>query len=274
MDKDDVETTGEGSTVRAVDRAIAILQCFTADKPALSVLEIQRRVGLSRPTLYRLLQTLAATGLVKAEGDPQRFRLAHGVMQLAHVWLAGLSKVDVARPILEELRESTGETAALFVLREQKRICVLELESHHALTIVRGVGDAGVITVGASGKAILAYLDEGSRNAILDQVTNKTRRAELVRALDTVRGQGFATSQGEVIVGAIALAAPTFNHNGEVTGCIGVFGPKARVKDSDIPRFGTLVIKAANAISLQFGYRAGPDARGKPGKSRRESGVA
>jgi DNA-binding IclR family transcriptional regulator len=128
--------------------------------------------------------------------------------------------------------------------------------------------------VGASGKAILAYLDEGRRNAILDQVTNKTRRAELVRALDTVRSQGFATSQGEVIVGAIALAAPTFNHNGEVTGCIGLFGPKARVKDSDIPRFGTLVIKAANAISLQFGYRTGPNAGGKLGKSRRERGVA
>src|SRR5512138_3670628 len=222
MANDDAEARDGTSTVRAVDRAIAILQCFTADKPALSVLEIQRRVGLSRPTLYRLLQTLAATGLVKAEGDPQRFRLAHGVMELAHVWLAGLDKVDVTRPILEQLRESTGETAALFVLREQKRICVLELESHHALTIARGVGDTGDITLGASGKAILAYLDESRRDAILAQVA-RARRAELVKALVTVRNRGFATSEGEVIVGAVAFAAPTFNHNGEVAGCIGVF---------------------------------------------------
>src|SRR3954471_15168848 len=118
MGKENTETKGEGGTVRAVDRAIGILQCFTADKPALSVLEIQRRVGLSRPTLYRLLQTLGASGLIRAEGDPQRFRLAHGVMELAHVWLAGLDKVEVARPVLERLREATGETAALFVLRE------------------------------------------------------------------------------------------------------------------------------------------------------------
>jgi len=269
MDGDDAATKGEGSTVRAVDRAIAILQCFTADKPALSVIDIQRRVGLSRPTLYRLLQTLAATGLVKAEGDPQRFRLAHGVMELAHVWLAGLNKVDVARPILEALREATSETAALFVLREQKRICVLELESHHALTIARGVGDTGDITLGASGKAILAYLDEKRRDAILDKVTSKARRAELIKALDVVRSRGFATSHGEVFVGAIAIAAPTFNHNGEVAGCVGVFGPQARVKDSDIPRFGALVMQAANAISLQSGYRASPDARAKPAKSRR-----
>ncbi len=256
------------STVRAVDRAIAILQCFTADKPALSVLEIQKRVGLSRPTLYRLLQTLAASGLIKAEGDPQRFRLAHGVMELAHVWLAGLNKVDVARPILEQLREATGETAALFVLREQKRICVLELESHHALTIARGVGDTGDITLGASGKAILAFLDERRRDAILDRVTNKARRAELTKALEVVRSRGFAVSQGEVFVGAVALAAPTFNHNGEVAGCLGVFGPRARVKDTDIPRFSTLVIKAANAVSEQYGYRADQNAGGKQPKSR------
>jgi DNA-binding IclR family transcriptional regulator len=272
---------GAGSTVRAVDRAIAILQCFTADKPALSVLEIQKRVDLSRPTLYRLLQTLAGSGLIKAEGDPQRFRLAHGVMELAHVWLAGLDKVDVARPVLERLREATGETAALFVLREQKRICVLELESHHALTIARGVGDTGDITLGASGKAILAYLDQGRRDAILDQVTNKARRAELTKALEVVRSRGYAVSYGEVFVGAVALAAPTFNHNGEVAGCLGVFGPRARVKDTDIPRFGALVIKAANTISEQFGYRVGQNGntsgsgkQPKPRPDRKARGVA
>jgi DNA-binding IclR family transcriptional regulator len=259
---DDEKDEAAGSTVRAVDRAIAILQCFTADKPALSVLEIQKRVGLSRPTLYRLLQTLGASGLIKAEGDPQRFRLAHGVMELAHVWLAGLDKVDAARPVLEKLREDTGETAALFVLREQKRICVVELESHHALTIARGVGDTGDITLGASGKAILAFLDEGRRNAILDQVT-KARRAELTKALEVVRSRGFAVSHGEVFVGAVALAAPTFNHNGEVAGCLGVFGPRARVKDTDILRFGALVIRAADEVSLQYGYRPGQVVSGK-----------
>src|SRR5262249_3277669 len=93
---------GGMSSVRAVDRAIAILQCFTADQPAMSVIEIQKRVGLSRPTLYRLLHTLSTRGLTQAEGDPQRFKLAHGVMKLSHVWLKGLEVVTVARPILEE----------------------------------------------------------------------------------------------------------------------------------------------------------------------------
>ena len=117
----------------------------------------------------------------------------------------------------------------------------------------------------------MAFLDEGRRNTILGQVT-KSRRAELAKALEVVRNRGFATSHGEVFVGAVALAAPTFNHNGEVAGCLGVFGPKARVKDADVPRFGALVIRAANEVSLQYGYRPGQGS--SPPKGRRERGVA
>src|ERR1700723_1594491 len=96
-DSKDVENGAAG--VRAVDRAIAILQCFSADQPALSVIEIQKRVGLSRPTLYRLLQTLAQRDLILAEGNPQRFRLSHGVMKLSDVWRTALDVVARARSV-------------------------------------------------------------------------------------------------------------------------------------------------------------------------------
>ena len=47
-----------------------------------------------------------------AEGDPQRFRLSHGVMKLSHVWLKGLDVVALARSIVEGLREATGDDTA------------------------------------------------------------------------------------------------------------------------------------------------------------------
>jgi DNA-binding IclR family transcriptional regulator len=252
------EKSGGGeslSTVRAVDRAIAVLQCFTAETPVMSVLEIQRLVGLSRPTLYRLLQTLAGTGLITAEGDPQRFRLGHGVMHLAHAWLSGIKLIDVARPIVASLREKTGETAALFVLQDDHRICVLELESHHVLHIARGIGDRGGLVVGATGKAILAFLDEDRQTATISKALSKARQSEFVSALKAIRAQGYATSRSEVILGAVAVAAPFFNHNGEVTGSIGVFGPTARVNDADVPKIARLVVDAAGTLSTQLGYR-------------------
>jgi DNA-binding IclR family transcriptional regulator len=244
------------STVRAVDRAIAVLQCFTAETPVMSVLDIQRLVGLSRPTLYRLLQTLAGTGLITAEGDPQRFRLGHGVMHLAHAWLSGIKLIDVARPIVASLREKTGETAALFVMQDDHRICVLELESHHVLHIARGIGDRGGLVVGATGKAILAFLDEDRQAAVIGKALSRARQSEFVSALKAIRAQGYATSRSEVILGAVAIASPFFNHNGEVIGSIGVFGPTARVSEADVPKIARLVVDGASTLSTQLGYRA------------------
>ena len=97
--------SAKGKSVRAVERAIDILECFLPENPWMSVLEIQRKVPLSRPTLYRLLQTLIAKGLVRAEGDPQRFALDFGIGRLAHSWVAGIDVVALARPILAS---STG----------------------------------------------------------------------------------------------------------------------------------------------------------------------
>ena len=173
--------------VRAVDRAIAILQCFTPEQPAMSVIEIQKRVGLSRPTLYRLLHTLAARDLVHAEGDPQRFKLAHGVMKLSHVWLNGLEVVAVARPIVEGLRDLTGETAALFRLQHDLGICILECQSRHELSISRGVGHSLKIMQGSTGKAMLAFMELPRQAEFLSGLPADAARTRLEESLKAAR---------------------------------------------------------------------------------------
>jgi DNA-binding IclR family transcriptional regulator len=241
--------------VRAVDRAIAILQCFTPEQPALSVIEIQKRVGLSRPTLYRLLQTLAQRDLIDAEGEPQRFRLAHGVMKLSHVWLKGLDVVVLARSIVESLRDRTGETAALFKLEADRGICVLECESRHVLSISRGVGDTLSITQGSTGKAMLAFM-EAERQAELLRTLPGPRRARLEEGMRFARQHGYATSRGEIFVGAVAVSAPYFDHRGIVVGSVGLYGPEARISDQKMLEYSKLVREAGRRISVLLGDQA------------------
>ena len=69
----------EGGNVRAVERAIAILFSFTRGSPMKTVAELQGELGISRPTLYRLLQTLQRQGLVRGSGEPLRYTLDHKV---------------------------------------------------------------------------------------------------------------------------------------------------------------------------------------------------
>jgi len=251
--KPTAESANDGAAgVRAVDRAIAILQCFTPDQPALSVIEIQKRVGLSRPTLYRLLQTLAQRDLILAEGEPQRFRLSHGVMKLSHVWLKGLDAVALAGSIVEGLRDATGETAALFKLEGDRGICVLEHESRHVLAISRGVGDSLSLTKGSTGKAMLAFMDPQRRAEIIATATG-AQRARLEEGVKFAQRHGYATSRGEIFVGTVAVSAPYFDHRGLVVGSVGLYGPGARISDQKMLEFSKLIRKAGHQISALLG---------------------
>ncbi|QPF83177.1 IclR family transcriptional regulator [Bradyrhizobium genosp. L] len=254
------------SGVRAVDRAIAILQCFTPEQPAMSVIEIQKRVGLSRPTLYRLLQTLAQRDLIEAEGEPQRFRLAHGVMKLSHVWLRGLDIVTTARPIVEGLREATGETAALFRMQEDRGICILECESRHVLSISRGVGDSSSLTRGSTGKAMLAFADPVRQGALLATIPKSADRARLEEALAFARRHGYATSQSEIFAGTVAVSAPCFDHRGSVAGSVGVYGPSARIDERKLHDYSKLVREAGRQISVLLGFHESEHAAAKRGR--------
>lgn len=257
-------------SVRAVERALDILQCFSADRPSMSVLDIQERVPLSRPTLYRLLHTLAAKGLIRASGEPQRFSLDYGVGRLASTWMAGIDPIRAGQPLVQELRERTNETAALFVLRGDQRLCVLEIAAPHFLKISRGVGETEHISSGASGKAILAFMTPEEVEPILRTLPKGSNRKQLLRALDGIRTEGFALSRAEVFAGAIAIAAPYFDHSGRVAGSIGVFGPQARLDQAWEKDAVRGVVQAARDLSVALGH-AGSAHPGKARRGRRPS---
>ena len=157
----------------------------------MSVLEIQKEVGLSRPTLYRLLETLAAKGLVRAHGTPQRFSLDYGLQKLAQNWLSGLDQVAAARPILGRLHDLTKETVSLMVLRDQQSLCVLEFPSPHVLSVVRGTGPAGHMARGATGKAMLAFMDDKALESALRTLPKGVAKPALLAELAEVRRSKF-----------------------------------------------------------------------------------
>ena len=245
----------QGGNVRAVERAIAILRSFTVEQPAMTVPELQRKTGLSRPTLYRLLATLAGTGMIRSEGEPQRFSLDHEAARLGRVWLSRIDISASARPILERLRDATDETAALFLLRAGRQFCAVEVTSRHALAMSRGLGEMELMARGASGKAILAFLSEEQALATIPG-SPANARATLLKDLETIRRHGYAVSHGEIFVGAIAIAAPVFKQGSQVVGSVGLFGPEARMPEQSLAGAVEQVLAAAQALSAELGHVA------------------
>ena len=240
-------------TIRAVERAIDVLRCFTAAAPTLSVTDLQRELGLSRPVLYRLLHTLEGRGLIRSFGEPQRFELAHGVLELAQGWLGGNEVAVAAKPYLTALWNETDETVALSIpAGEREKLVVEELRSRQALMFTRGAGLTEDVAIGASGKAILAFYAAAALERALD---GRPDRRTLERSLAMFRTDGFGVSTGEVIEGAISIAAPIFNASGEIAGSVSLFGPEARIRGDRRENFVEAVRKAGREISEALGYR-------------------
>jgi DNA-binding IclR family transcriptional regulator len=243
-----------GLNVRAVERALDILLAFRPHDDALTVSELLDRVDLRRPTLYRLLRTLQSKQFLISSGDPQRFRLGPAVARLSHVWTTALDLGSLVEPMMRRLWNETGETVALFVPEGMLRVCVAEIPSPQALSFKRGVGYRESLALGASGKVILAHFSAlaGERGAHDGpQIDLKT----FSREFSLIKSRGYAISKNELIQGAIAVSAPFFNGAGDCAGSISVFGPSVRLSDTQIAKFGKLLVREAREISQVLGKR-------------------
>jgi IclR family acetate operon transcriptional repressor len=245
--------TENPDNVRAVARALDILQAFAPGDRELSPADLLKRVKLSRPTLYRLLYTLEESGFLTAVGEPRKFRLGPSVARLAHAWNASLDISALAEPVLRRIWTQTHETVALFVHQGEHRLCIAELPSPQPLNFKRGVGYTERIVRGATGRAILACLNLPSQ--VLKQYVRGTGldlqalEAELV----ATRKRGYASSHHELIPGAVAVAVPFFDQHHKVAGSIGVFGPEVRLDAPACKRIAQTLKNEAVQLSALLG---------------------
>lgn len=232
----------EAGTVRAVTRALEVLGCFSTQQKELSVSEIGRQLGLSRPTLYRLLATLERAGFVRGEGEPLRFRLGAAVGTLAQAWSGSLDLQQVAAPVLAELRRETGETVCLMVPHGTQRLCVAELPGPNMLTVIRGLGSTEPMERTTSGKVMLAHMKGARRTS---------------REYAQIRRLGYAVGRGRVHPGVLAIAAPVLNRREELVGAVTVLGAEVRFDARHEREVVQQVSAAAGRISALLG-RAEP----------------
>ncbi|KND55233.1 Transcriptional regulator, ArsR family [Candidatus Paraburkholderia kirkii] len=242
-------------SVRAVDRALEILLAFRPGDEELTVAELLTRVELSRPTLYRLLNTLEHNGFLVSSGEPQRFRFGSAVARLAHVWTSSHSIADIARPFMRRLWESTSETVALFVPEGVYRVCIEEMESPQPLSFRRGVGYREKLVLGASGHSILAFMKLSNNELATYAAGLPADTTKLAKDLKQIASHGFATSRHELIEGAVAVAAPFFNGADRIAGSLCIFGPSVRVTDERVKQFGALLMQEAGGLSHTLGRR-------------------
>ncbi len=246
--------------VQSVERAAVVLRALGEAGRPLSPAEISARIGVPRPTVYRLLESLAREGLVTPMG--RSFAIGAGVLWLAARRLEQLELRTVGRPILQELRDRTGETVHLAVLEGGQVVYVEKVESPGPIRMASMVGRIFPAHSTALGKAMLAYLPrervEGiiQRHGLPARTPNTITSPErLFEELAAIRARGFSIDNVENEEGIRCVGAPVFDHTGAVAGAVSVSGSVATISLERARReLGPLVREAAERISRALGW--------------------
>ena len=253
---------GAPKTVQSFDRAVAILDAFTADRSELGVSEIARITGLSRSTVHRLLVTLRRHEFVQQLPNSTDYALGPHLLRLAQASYSHVNLQKVAHALMQRLRDECDETVGLHArLGPTTRTVLDQVESKQALR--RTYTEIGVpipIYQGAPGKILLAFgpaeLQEEILGGPLEAATPRSitdpheLRAELVRT----RRDGYALSLEERVASISTLAVPIANHTGNVIAALSVTGPSTRVSKERLLELVAPSSRTAHEISVELGY--------------------
>ncbi|GGU16088.1 IclR family transcriptional regulator [Nocardioides albus] len=215
---------------------------------------------MHKSTVFRLLATLEARGLVEQNSSRGHYQLGYGVIQLA----AGATRKHdlsvTSRPICMALADEVGETVNIVINDGEEAITIDQVIGSAEITSVNWVGQRSPLHTTASGQVFLAMMRPEERQHILDRGLERYTEETVVDSerletqLAEVRRLGYAYSVDEHEIGLAGVAAPIRSLGGGVIAAVVVSGPSFRITSENASELAEHVLAAAAAISERNGF--------------------
>jgi DNA-binding IclR family transcriptional regulator len=209
--------------VQGLARGLTVLRAFRPGETSLSNSELAERTGLAKPTISRLTQTLTALGYLQFVARTGRYQLGAGVVALCHSLLVGMPHRIVARPVLQDLADSSRLLASLG-MRDQVEMLTIETARHPHMRPARfDLGSRLPIETTSMGRAYLFGLLVDERETLLRRMRLqhsrdewRSIRARIDAAFESIAKRGFCISLGDRRPDVFAVGAPVLTPDGTV----------------------------------------------------------
>jgi IclR family acetate operon transcriptional repressor len=238
-------------------KALDLLECLAA--APLTAADISKRIGVAKPTVYRLLNTLQSRDYVAREADGARYQLGGAAMSLGSVAGSQAGLVALVRPFMTGLAASYGETINLAIMTNGEILYLDVLQSGHRLRTEIPVGTRDHLHSTALGKAILAGLPEREARAILAAIdlapatpNTVTAIPALLRQFTAIRQCGYAVDHEENEIGSVCVASAIRGLDGRPVGALSISGPSGRVDDQLVKVIGAELVAVCGSLSDVF----------------------
>lgn len=244
--------------VRSLDRAISILEVL-ARRGTAGVTEIAAEVSLHKSTVFRLLATMEARGLVEQDSNRGRYSLADGIVRLAEGAQKRHDLALIGRDICVALAQEIGESVYIAIRDGRDVVSIDQVIGPSSLTTLSEVGRRDPLHASSCGKVFLADLPTPELQSYIEGGLPRLTGYTLVDPdalkadLALVSSRGYATTWEEQEPGLTAVAAPIRATDGHLVAAVSVSGPSFRLVPPMIPGIATHLIQAAAQIADRIG---------------------
>ncbi|MGH8937100.1 MAG: IclR family transcriptional regulator [Acidimicrobiia bacterium] len=240
--------------VRAVVRALDVLDALQEAPDGATLQELAERAGLPKSSAFRYLSTLEARGYVERDSSNGTYRFGRALLPARTLHLDVLA--TRARPILEALRDRFEETVNLGVLEGNRVAYLVILESPRAMRFAARAGDRDPLHSTALGKAIASLLDEEVVRTILaaEGMPQRTLRTvtdpdALIRELKEIAERGHALDDRENEEDGRCVGVPI--PGTPVPAAISLSAPAGRFTMEDVEEVAAALQEAARRIARE-----------------------
>jgi len=246
--------------MRTVGRAFAVLDCFSAAAPRLTLQEIADRLGLAKSTAFRMVNALDDLGYLVRLKD-QRYALSLRLARLGALAQATLDVCQIARPAMEQLARASRESVTLFTIEGAEYICLDVCSPPAPVQGLNRPGQRNPLNLGAASLVLMAYQPDAALARIVPVVARRMRHSQrdLRSILENVRKQQYAVSHGGAIHGLSAMSVPLFDTDDSVRYSLNIVFPTARARGRIAPLLKSLR-RAGHKVSAGLGGSQSPPA--------------
>jgi IclR family transcriptional regulator, KDG regulon repressor len=244
---------------QCVIRALNILDCFSEEE-YLSFSEIGKKTNLSNGTVNRLLNTLISQDFIQKNSDTRFYSLSKKLFLLGFLAFKNFKFSQIIHPILEELTLKSNETSNASILYENALVFIDTVGGKHSVKMDVQIGKKNYIHTSASGKIIVAFLEEKESKDIINRVSLKkitdntiTNKELFIKEIKKAKLDGYAIDNEEEEIGLKCIAGPVFDIQGRVIGSISISGPALRI-DENLETFKQEITYFCKKASLKLGY--------------------
>lgn len=222
------------------------------------VTQLARDVGLTQATVHRLLQSLAAEGMVEQDERSKRYRLAIDFFALAAQAGNPGDLRTLCRPALLRLSASLGDSIFLLARAGFDAVCLDRSEGPFPIRTFTGdVGGRVALGAGQGALAILAFLPEVERDEVIRFNLPRVREygvydeVQLRTEIDRVRLNGFAGRSSGMLDGMAGVAVPVLDREGRAVAALSVGTIADRLNAERLPTVVELLKREAAAIGFK-----------------------